>query len=140
MGYTTVIPKDVKPSYYRLKDGTILKAFVNINYLLPNPLNANNFFVNSTNLVSTFVPKEKRSPELSKPVLNFDSSQDIIDEDVEFEVLNEDFSIYELSNGLILSLKCVLGQVKKTKHFSKEGEPIYTVSMNPIIKTKNIHP
>lgn len=36
-----------------------------------------------------------------------------VEDDVEFEVLQENFSVYDLSNGMVLSLKPVLGQVRK---------------------------
>ena len=62
--------------------------------------------------------------------------QCIIDEDVEFEVLQENFSVYDLSNDFVLSIKTVLGQVKKTDGLTATGEPIYTVNVNPIIKFK----
>ena len=60
----------------------------------------------------------------------------IVEDDVEFEVLQESFSVYDLSNGMVLSLKPVLGQVRKTGVYSKEGEPVYTININPIIKFK----
>ena len=55
-------------------------------------------------------------------------------QDLEFEVLKEDFTVYDLSNGFILKVKPVLAQVNKTKSFSFDGEPIYTVNIAPIIK------
>jgi len=137
MGYITPTPKDVKPSYYKLDDGTILKVIVNINYILPNHLQKNNFSINSTNLISTFVPQEKRRPDLFNPIIQVDITKDIRDEDVSFEVLLEEFSIYELSNGSTLSLKSVLSQVQKTKYYNNDGEPVYNVFINPILKIKN---
>ena len=59
-----------------------------------------------------------------------------LEEDVEYEVLHENFSVYDLSNGLTLSVKTVVGQIKKTKFFTRDGEPVYVVNTNPIIKTK----
>lgn len=137
MGYVTIKPRVEKPSYYKLSDGTIIKALVHINSIVPDPRKPDGFNVNPTNLVSAFVPKEKRNPAgFQQQPQGTDLAQGIIEQDVDFDVLKEDFSVYELSNGLILSVKTVVGQIGKTKYYTKDGEPIYLVNMNPIIKVK----
>ncbi|MCE9652623.1 MAG: hypothetical protein K8Q89_06160 [Nitrosarchaeum sp.] len=137
MGYVTIKPRVERPSYYKLSDGTIVKALVHINSIIADPRNPEGFNVNPTNLVSAFVPKEKRNPMGFQPQSQGeDLAQGMIEQDVDFEVLKEDFSVYELSNNLILSVKTVVGQISKTKHYTKEGESVYLVNMNPIIKVK----
>lgn len=135
MGYITVTPKAVKPSYYKLNDGTIIRALVSLNGAVPVPNNPHGVSLNTTNLVNAFVPKEKRRPEAFEPHKQT-AEQDVVDHDVEFEVLRENFSVYDLSNNMTISLKTVVGQIKKTKHYTKEGEPVYTVNINPIYKVK----
>jgi hypothetical protein len=56
----------------------------------------------------------------------------IVDEDMEPVTLKEDFSTYELSNGLLMSVKAVAGQIGKTKHYNPDGEPVYLVNVAPI--------
>lgn len=138
MGYVTLTPKAVNPSYYKLGDGTIVRALVNLNFMLADPNKPQGFSINSNNLVSAFVPKEKRRPELHQNYNPAELQSGIIDEDVDFEVLRENFSVYDLSNGLTMSVKTVVGQVKKTKYYSREGEPIYMINTNPIVKAKAI--
>lgn len=135
MGYATITPRSVSPSYYKLNDGTIIRALVHLNAAVPEPSNLQGFSLNTTNLVNAFVPKEKRRPEAFEPYGQI-TEQDVVDPDVEFEVLRENFSVYDLSNRITISLKTVVGQIKKTKHHTKEGEPIYTVNTNPIYKVK----
>lgn len=65
-------------------------------------------------MISPYVPKEKRKPEAYRPCDHSELANSISDEDVEFEVLRENFSVYDLSNSLVLSLKTILAQVKKT--------------------------
>lgn len=48
----------------------------------------------------------------------------------------EEFSTYELSNGVLLSIKAVAGQIQKSRKRTEFGEPIYSVNINPIIKFK----
>jgi len=136
MGYILATPRALYPSYYKLADGTLVRALIHINYLLPDPKSPQGFGINSINSVSAFVPKEKRHPEAFVPYNPSELQSGIIDEDMEFEVLRENFSVYDLSNGLVLSVKTVVGQVKKTKFLTKDGEPVYSINTNPILKSK----
>ena len=136
MGYITLKPRAIYPSYYKLNDGTIIEAHIHVNYLLPDPLNPQGFAVNSTNLVTAFVPKEKRKPTAFEPYSPAELQSGVIEEDVDYEVLRENFSVYDLSNGLVMSIKTVMGQIRKTKYYSRDGEPIYMVNINPILKIK----
>ena len=60
----------------------------------------------------------------------------VIDEDVQNKEVISDFSEYELSNGMIIQIRTVVSQIKKTKYFSQDGEPVYTVTVAPVIKFK----
>lgn len=51
--------------------------------------------------------------------------------------LKEDFSEYELSNGLIMSVKAVVSQINKTEYLTPIGEPVYVVKSVSIVKIKN---
>lgn len=136
MGYVTVTPRVIYPSYYKLSDGTIIKALVSVNYLVPNPRAPDGFAVNSINLVAAFVPKEKRRPEAFQPYSQDELQSGIIDDDMDVEVMRENFSVYDLSNGMVLSVKTVVGQIRKTKFFNQDGEPVYLINANPIMKVK----
>ncbi|MGI0057527.1 MAG: hypothetical protein ACREAK_09180 [Nitrosarchaeum sp.] len=136
MGYILAIPRALHPSYYKLSDGTIIRALIHINYLLPDPKSPQGFAINSINSVSAFVPKEKRRPQAYVPYNLSELDSSIIEDDVEFEVLRENFSVYDLSNGLVLSVKTVVGQIKKSKFLTVDGEPVYSINTNPILKAK----
>jgi hypothetical protein len=133
MGYVTAKPRQSFASFYRLTDGTLLKVVFSLNYLLPDPRQPDAMTINSTNIISTFVSKDKRKPEAFVPHSRAELRES---EDIEFEVLQENFSVYDLSNGFVLSVKPVVAQVLKTKFYNKEGEPIYSVNVNPIVKIK----
>ena len=136
MGYVLVTPRKLYPSYYKLSDGTFVRALININYLIVDPQSPQGFAVNSTNTVSAFVPKEKRHPELYQQYDPIEVMKDPVDDDMDFEVLRENFSVYDLSNGMVLSVKTIVGQVTKSKYYTRDGEPIYNINTNPIIKAK----
>ena len=135
MGYVTSTPRKIlQPSFYKLGDGTILSVLIRINHLVVDPFNPNSVSLNSVNNVHVFVEKSKRQPGTeSKP---HKDSISIIDDDVECTTLREEFNVYDLSNGDTMSVKSVLGQVRKTNMFSNNGEPIYNIDLQPIIKIK----
>lgn len=136
MGYVTAKPIKIEPSYYKIIDGTVIKAIVNIHYLLPDPKSPQGYSINSSNTISAYVPMEKRNPAAFQPYDPAQLKEGIIEEDIETETLRENFSVYELSNDMILSVKTVVGQINKTKFYTQEGEPVYIVNTNPIIKVK----
>jgi hypothetical protein len=136
MGYILATSSKIIPNYYKLKDNTILKVIVIINHLIPEKDRPDNLGINSTNIISTFVPIENRKPDLFKPypLTATTNEANIIEQDLEFEVVSENFTVYNLSNGFLLKVKPVLAQVNKTKLFSFDGEPIFTVNIAPVIK------
>ena len=137
MGYITVESKgEIKPSFYKLKDGTIIKALITINHLVADPRSPQGFAVNSNNITTCYVAKENRHPELYRPFNVSDLQSNVLDEDMEPETLREDFSVYALSNGMTLSVKTVVAQVSKTKFYTADGEPLYMVNTTPIVKIK----
>ena len=138
MGYITVRAKTINPSFYKLKDRTIIKIQININHLVEDSKSPQGFTINSTNTAASYVPKENRRPELYSPFDISDMQSSIIDEDMKPEVLQEDFSVYDLSNGMELSIKAVVAQISKSKLYTTDGEPLYAINSSPIFKvTKN---
>lgn len=137
MGYITTTSRHAPvPSFYKLSDGTILSLITHINHLVQNPINPNDASANlTTPQVLAFVPQNKRDPSGKQAGKN--ASMTIINEDVDYETLNENFNVYDLSNGTVLSIKTVLGQVQKTDLHTDMGEPIYTINSQPVIKVKN---
>ena len=39
----------------------------------------------------------------------------LIDEDVQCDILREEFNVYNLSNNMVMSVKTVVGQVRRTE-------------------------
>jgi hypothetical protein len=133
MGYLLVTPEKISPSYYKLKDGTIISALVVPNYMIKDP---NGVGGNTANVILAFVPPELRKPESFVPFMPTEIQKNIIDDDLEFETLLENFSVYKLSDGATLSIKSIVSQIGKTKLFTQAGEPIYNVNVAPAVKVK----
>lgn len=49
MGYITLKPMEVNPSYYDLKDGTIIEAGIRIEAVVPDPRQPNGYNVRTSN-------------------------------------------------------------------------------------------
>lgn len=134
MGYITCKARVVKPSYYKLDDGTIISALITIDHLTPDPGSPDGIEVNSSTHINAFVPDKDRKPQEFQPYQPHELQSGITDNDVKYEVMSEEFSIYDLSDGKVMSIKTVVGQIIKTKFLTTAGEPVYTVNTNPIVK------
>jgi len=132
-GYLIPKPIKISPSYYKLDDGTIISALVHPHYMLKDPHGMGG---NTTNIVSAFVPKDHRHPEKFTPYTVIDMSKDVVEQDVKFTPIVEDFSEYDLGDGAIMSIKSVISQISKTKYVTMGGEPIFSVQVTPINKLK----
>ncbi len=136
MGYLTIKPIVISQSYYKLNDGTILQAHVNVDSIISDKGQPDGYSIRTSNFTIAYVPKEERKPQGFIPFNPAEIESSIIDEDVSYEPLSEGFSEYELSNGMVLSIRTVVGQIKKTKFYTEQGEPVYTVSISPVYKLK----
>lgn len=136
MDYITITPRTIDPSYYKLTDGTIIKAHTQVQHVTADPKNPKGFSLNSNSITVAYIPKEKRKPDFFHPYDNSEIQKSISEEDMEVVTLRENYNVYDLSNGMVLSLKTVVGQVNKTSLVTPEGEPVYMVNTTPLIKIK----
>lgn len=135
MGYITIEPRDrLKPSYYRLKDGTLLRVMINITHVMPDSRSEYGYSMISNNVITAYVQKENRRPDLHDPLDPSSVLSNILDEDMQPETLLEDFNVYSMSNGVALGVKAVVAQVVKTKLYTATGEPLYLAKTIPVIK------
>ena len=58
----------------------------------------------------------------------------VLDDDVKFEAIMENFNEYDLSNGDVMNVKTVVVQVIQLDQHNEEGEPIYNINTQPLIK------
>ena len=135
MGYVTVeLQSSLKPSFYKLKDGTLIQVLICVNYLVPDPAEPSGYVVNTTTTTVSYVPAENRIPGRYVPFDRSSMPSNILDDDMKPEALMESFNTYSMSNGMTLSVKSVVGQVSKTKFYTVHGDPLYIVSAIPVSK------
>lgn len=135
MGYVTVEPKSsLQPSFYRLKDGTLIQALICVNYLIPDHAAPDGYVASTLTTTVSYVPAENRTPDRHVPFDPSSLTSNILDDDMKPEALTENFNTYSMSNGMTLSVKSAVGQVGKTKFYTVHGEPLYVVSATPVFK------
>lgn len=139
MGYVTCRPVHIAPCYYKINDGTdaILRVLIGINHLAPRAGSARDFDVDSSLQIGVFVPAGNRVPENFVPYSKADLASAIEVQDVEYEVLHEEFSVYSMSNGMTVSVKAAMGQIDKTRFVTQHGEPVYLVNPHPVSKIRH---
>jgi hypothetical protein len=135
-GYLLVKPKKIRPSYYRIiDDGTIIEALIRIESIVQSEGPAG-YGVKTSNSVKSYVPREKRKPsqqQSAQPQPN-ELVSGTIEEDIKSDELSSEFSEYEISDGTTVSIRTIVNQINKTKFYSPDGEPIYSVITTPVIK------
>lgn len=132
--YAFVVSQKIEPSYYRIKDdNTVIRCLIRVSAIKTNP-DGKTFDIMSTNEVSALSPSDVRRPELFDPNNLQLKKEDIENDDVEYDVIRENFSVYKLTNGKTLSVKTVVSQILKYSKHSRGGESIYNVTPNPIMR------
>ena len=136
MGYIIATPRrSLEPSFYKLsKNDIIVSALIKANYCTSHPTEFNNASINTSTNVHIFVPIKNRKKNYMSQ--NIDPKINIVEEDIEYDILKENFNVYDLSNDVIMSVKTVVAQINRTDSYSNEGEPVYSINVQPIVKFK----
>jgi hypothetical protein len=58
--------------------------------------------------------------------------------DVDFSEEQETWNIYRLNDGTTMKVKLVLRGVKRLKRYSPDGNPIYIIQTQNVVRTLNI--
>ena len=123
------------PSYYELIDGTILELIIRLDSVIQDKTEPYGYALRTTNIAKTYVSKENRKPELASPFTPSELRAGIIEEDVDSQELSTNPSEYEIDNQII-EIRTIASQIKKTRFYSQDGEPVYSVDMVPLMKVK----
>ena len=129
MGYIPAIPVGTPiPSYYELGDGTVLGVLARVNHILIKGSGMG--AVNHSMDVMVFAPRRDKHHPPAQP----NRPPTIVDQDVKCTALREEFNDYNIGSDLVVSAKAVVAQVAVTDLYNNEGEPIYNINAQPIIK------
>ncbi|HLI46873.1 MAG TPA: hypothetical protein VKU94_06755 [Geobacterales bacterium] len=65
--------------------------------------------------------------------------EDLIEgEDVDFQVVKEEWNEYKLSDGTTLKVKLVLAGVKRLKKYQPDGKPIYIINATNVVRVVDV--
>lgn len=139
MGYEVPMPQKAGAGYYRIMDGTrsILRISAHINGLVAG-LEPGNYAVSTLMSMFVFTPTEHRHPEKFLPGVP-DPSSSIVDEDVKYEIISEEPSVYGVDKAVV-HIKPAIEQIKKTGAVTPNGEPVYMVNSSPLFKVLGVVP
>ncbi len=116
---------------YKLEDGTTIKIKTILIKLINQP---NGFGINSTNAIGVFVPSDIVGTPSKTIYSPQELEQSIVKKDLKFDIVKEDWNVYQLKDGSKLSIKPVLVAVSRTNKYDPNGEPLYQIQAQQMIK------
>lgn len=107
MDHVTCRPRQIAPCYWKIDGwtGAILRVLIVMSHLTSGTGRAQIFDVDSTVVVSAFVPASSRAPEKFVPYTAAEMISRIVVHDVGYDILREEFSVYSTSDGTIVSAR-----------------------------------
>lgn len=129
-------------SIYKIKDGSsevelkvklvLLKAFVERVDDLGNPR-----YGAAINLIITVkVPPELKGPRSNQRYSVQEIEKSIVAEDIPFETVREEWNDYRVEGDISVSVKAIVTVVSRTSLYDANGDPIYHVQHQEIVKGK----
>ena len=135
--YAFVVSSKIEPSYYRIKeDHSIIRCLTRVHATKTNA-DGKSFDISATNEISVFTESNNRRPEMFDVNNTQLKKEDIENDDVEYDVIRENFSVYKLTNNKTLSVKTVVSQITKFSKYNRGGEAVYNVTPTPIMRLKD---
>jgi len=121
---------------YALKDGSYLRLRANIIKIARQTDYDGNmaFNVNANMTVGFIPPRNLRGNPAPRPPTPQELSAAIVDSDVEFSTIEEEWSRYQLQDGIVISVKPIPVTIARTNIYDPNGEPIYNVNHQLLIK------
>ena len=117
---------------YRLEDGSLIKFKLVLVKVMPNKNDPKNYLLNTANVVGVQSPKELRGAPTPPPPNG--TYSDFEKKDLDYEVIKESWNEYKLKDGNTLKIKPAITAIDKTKNFDNNGEPIYVVHSQVLVK------
>jgi hypothetical protein len=84
-------------------------------------------------VLTVTVPRNMKGPPSKTPITPKAVADSIVEVDVPFEVIREDWNEYRI-DGAVVSIKPIATIISKTSLFDSNGDPVYNVQNQPIVK------
>jgi len=123
---------------YKLDDGTIMKIKCVLVKIFKIKGKEEVYNINSNDVIGIIAPDNLLGEPSEIKYSQKELVESIVEDDIDFKTIKEDWNEYMLSDGKLLKLKSVPTKIAKTNKFDSLGEPIYLVQTQPM--AKSIHP
>lgn len=120
---------------YKLKDDTLVKTrFILIHAVFEGVDEAINpkYSVNADTVMGIIVPESLRGKPSEKSY-TAEERVDAIEQELDFEVVKEEWSEYRFDDGTIFKVKQVLTKAAKTSLYDSRGDPLYLINNQPMM-------
>jgi len=124
-------------NFYEVEDGTIIKAkLVLIKIVREDIDNVGNpiYGLNTQKIFGVIPPKELMGPPSERSYTPEEVVNSIVEEDLEFRVIKENWNEYKLKDGTKLNIKLVITTIARTDLYDQRGEPIYSIQSQILVK------
>lgn len=123
---------------YELHDNTKVKTKLAITkiYKKLNEDGKPNYTIDGQNLTALLAPSESKGPPDSNIYTPQQYEQSVIQDDVKYSTLSEEWHEYIIDDGTRLRIKTTVTRIRKTSKFDKDGEPVYLVDTSALINTR----
>ena len=129
-------------SVYRVKDGAadvelkvklvLLKVFLEKFDELDNP----RYGAAANVIITVKVPPEMKGPRSYQPYSTQEIVKSIVAEDIPFETVREEWNDYRVEKDISVSVKAIVTTVSRTSRYDANGDPVYFVQHQEIVKGK----
>jgi hypothetical protein len=123
---------------FELPDGTILKAKFVLQTVLKRKGSIGQFSFKSQNIVSLVVPDKYWGEPVAKTYIEDEIAASVEEDWIEGikSKTPDHWNVYQLENGVTISVKLELLGAGRTSLYDSKGERIYTFNLQPIVKAK----
>lgn len=117
---------------YKLGNGSLIKFKLVLVKVMPIKSDPKNYSLNTANVVGVESPSKLRGAPTPPPPTG--TYNDFEKKDLDYEVIEESWNEYKLEDGNTLKIKPAITTINKTKSFDSNGEPIYVVHSQVLVK------
>lgn len=116
---------------YALEDGSVIKFRLVLVKVIPvSQAGAKSYRINTANVVGVLATKALKGT----PIALSDGGYQVENKDIPFKTIKEKWCEYTLEDDNILKIKPAITSIDKTKNYDRNGDPIYIVHSQVLIK------
>lgn len=122
---------------YQLKDNTKLKTRYILTRLFKKIQEKKAVYnFDGQTITVVLISPELKGPTDNRKYSNQELQQSIIQQEVKYDVISEEWNEYYADDGTKIRMKATVTDVKKTDKHDVEGQPIYMVDTNVLLQIK----